>query len=145
MTDVIIARLEEPDLLDVFVTDDGDDVQAAQTEVAVLRAELAELRAAKKAGRISLASFLEFEPDTLAKIDDAERRATPAAAPALITGLAGVDARARWEALTMPQRRQVIRTLCTVRIFKARPGARTFDPDTVKIEWKGRERGASAG
>ncbi len=134
--DVIIERLEQPDVLDVFVRDDGDDVQAAQREVTLRRAELDELRAAKKAGRISLSSFLEFEPDTLAKIADAEQRAIPAAVPALLADLAGADVRPRWEALTVPQRRQVIRTLCVVRVFKARPGARTFDPDTVKVEWR---------
>jgi len=134
--DVIIERLEQPDVLDVFARDDTDDVQAAQRDVAELRAELAELRAAKRAGRISLASFLEFEPDTLAKIADAERRATPAGVPPVLAGLAGPDARPRWEALSMPQRRVVIRSLGTVYVDKARQGTRTFDPATVRVEWR---------
>jgi len=137
VSDVIIARLEQPDAFDLFTRDDADDAQAAQRELAVLRAELADLRAVKRAGKISLASFLEFEPDTLAKIADAERRSTPAAVPAVIAEVAGPDARARWDALSIPQRRQMIRTLAVVKVFRSRQGARTFDPATVKIEWKG--------
>lgn len=133
---VIVARLGQPDVLDLFTRDDADDVQAAQRELAVLRAELADLRAAKKAGRLSLPSFLDFEPDLLSKISAAEGRATPATVPPVLTDLAGPHARARWNALTIPQRREVIRTLCVVRIHRSHQGARTFDPATVTIEWR---------
>lgn len=135
VTDVLIERLSQPDALDVFAADEGDDVQRAQRTLAALRAELSELQAAKKASRISLASFLELEPDLLAKIDEAQRRAIPVAVPPLLANLAGPDVRKRWTALSLPQQREAVRVLCTVYVHRARQGARTFDPATVTIEW----------
>jgi site-specific DNA recombinase len=138
VTDVIVARLSAPDLLDVWTADRGDDVQAAQCEMDALSAELDELRAAKKARRISLASFLEFEPEIIARLGDAERRARPVALPALLTEAAGSDAAARWERLELEQRRAVIRLLATVRIMPrpdSEKGRRMFDPNLIKIEW----------
>jgi hypothetical protein len=94
VTDVIIERLSQPDELDVFSVDDTDDIHAAQRALAALRAELTELRQAKKAGQISLSSFLAFEPDLLAKIDDAQQRSAAAAGvPPLLVDTAGPDVR----------------------------------------------------
>ncbi len=94
------------------------------------------LRMAKKTGRISLTSFLEFEPDLLAKIDDAQQRSAAAAGvPPLLVDLARPDVRERWTALALPQRREVVRALCTVYVHRARQGARSFDPTTVTIDW----------
>ena len=139
--DVIVARLEQPDVLDVFRADDTDAAAAAQREVAVLRAQWDALMAAGErgpdAGGLSVAAVARLEPPLLAKRADAERRAHPPTVPRYVADLAGDDARSRWEALTMPQRRQVIRTLCTVRIHRARRGVRTFDPSTVTVQWKG--------
>ncbi|GAA5141722.1 recombinase family protein [Pseudonocardia adelaidensis] len=141
VTDVIIERLSQPDALEVFTANDGDDVQAAQRELAALRAELAELRHAKKAGRISLSAFLEFEPDLLAKIDDAQQRSAAAAGvPPLLADTAGPDVRERWAALTMPQQREVVRALCTVYVHRTRQGTRSFDPSSVTINWHSAER-----
>jgi len=142
ITDVIVARLERPDVLDVFRADDTDTAAAAQREVAVLRAQWDALMAAGErgpdAGGLSVAAVARLEAPLLAKRADAERRAHPPTAPRFVADLAGPDARSRWEALTMPQRRQVIRTLCTVRIHRARRGVRTFDPSTVTVEWRTR-------
>jgi site-specific DNA recombinase len=45
----------------------------------------------------------EFEPDLLAKIEDAQQRSAAAAGvPPLLVETAGTDARERWAALTMP-------------------------------------------
>jgi hypothetical protein len=146
VADVVIERLSQPDALDVFAADDTDDAQAAQRELAALRAELTELRQVKKAGRISLSSFLEFEPDLLARIDDAQQRSAAAAGvPPLLVDTAGPDVRERWAALTMPQRREVVRALCTIYVHRTRQGTRSFDPDTVTIRWRTAEHPDSSG
>src|SRR5215207_7865248 len=92
------------------------------------------------ARRISLGSFLEFEPDLLARLAEAERRARPVAVPPLVAELAGPEATARWEGLELEQQRAVIRLLCTVRIMRrpeSQRGSRAFDPTLIKIEWRG--------
>jgi hypothetical protein len=40
----------------------------------------------------------------------------------------------------MPQRREVVRALCTVYVHRTRQGTRGFDPNTVTIHWRGAER-----
>lgn len=133
--DVIVERLKRPDLVSVFVRDDADEVERAQLELAASRAELNELRAAKKTGRISLTSFLEFEPDLLAKITDAERRSVPPAVPPVIAEFSGPDAETKWDNSDVSQRREVIRLLATVRIYRATQGARKFDSSLVEVDW----------
>ena len=58
VTDVILARLGEPDLRNVFTVDSGDDVQAAQRELAELRAEHTELIALAERREVSVTGWL---------------------------------------------------------------------------------------
>ena len=138
VTDVILARLGEPDLRNVFTVDSGDDVQAAQRELAELRAEHTELIALAERREVSVTAFARLEAALLPRIADAERRAQPVAVPPLIEHVAGPDAAARWEGLELEQRREVIRLLASVRILR-RPdtekGRKGFDPNLIKIEW----------
>ncbi len=46
------------------------------------------------------------------------------------------DVRAVWESLSLSRRRAVVDTLMTVTLNRTRQGARTFDPESVHIEWK---------
>jgi len=46
------------------------------------------------------------------------------------------DIGGRWHKLPIMVRREIIRLLTTVRILPAVAGARSFDPDPVKIEWR---------
>ena len=81
VTDVILARLGEPDLRNVFTVDSGDDVQAAQRELAELRAEHTELIALAERREVSVTAFARLEAALLPRIADAERRAQPVAVP----------------------------------------------------------------
>jgi site-specific DNA recombinase len=77
------------------------------------------------------------EARLLPEIAAAERRAQRATVPAVLADTAGPDAAARWAALTLPQRREVIDALMTVRIQPTGRGVRTFRPECVEIIWKG--------
>jgi DNA invertase Pin-like site-specific DNA recombinase len=141
VTDVVVERLAQPDLRDVFTTDTGDFVQAAQRQLAELRAEHTELIALAERREVSVTAFARLEAALLPQIADAERRARPAAVPPLIEHVAGPDAAARWEGLELEQRREVIRLLATVRIMRrpdSEKGRKGFDPNLVKVEWQQR-------
>jgi hypothetical protein len=139
VTDVVIERLSQPDALDVYATE-GSGLQEARHTLVALEAELATLRAAKKEGRISLQAFLDFEPDLLGKIETARARLLCTAAPPVLVDLVGGHVRTRWEQLTIPQRRDVIRALCIVNINPTRQGGRQLDPSTIMIDWKPTQR-----
>jgi hypothetical protein len=134
VTDVVIERLSQPDALQVYASE-GSGLQEARQTLVALEAELSTLRAAKKDSRISLQAFLDFEPDLLAKIETARARLLHTAAPPVLVNLIGGQVRARWEQLTIPQRREVIRALCIVTINPTRQGARRLDPSTIMIDW----------
>ena len=74
VTDVIVARLAQPDLRDVFTVDTGDDVQAAQRELAELRAEHTELIALAERREVSVTAFARLEAALLPQ--HRRRRAT---------------------------------------------------------------------
>lgn len=58
--------------------------------------------------------------------------------PPNIADLAGDDVDKRWDALTVEQRREVIRVLADITVLPTtRPrGSTGFDPDAVRIEWR---------
>ncbi len=41
-----------------------------------------------------------------------------------------------WDRLPLPHRRAVVDLLVTVTVLRARQGARVFDPESIRIDWK---------
>jgi site-specific DNA recombinase len=136
---VTVARLQRPDALDLLTTGGDSAVAAALAEMRELRARLDGFYDEAAAGKLTPAGLSRIETGLLADIEAAERRAQRATFPAVVADTAGPDAEARWARLTLPQRREVINTLMTVRILPAGRGARTFRPGDVQIVWKGEE------
>ena len=55
--------------------------------------------------------------------------------------LAGVaDVREAWEAMTVPQRREVVPLLVSVRLLPTGRRGNVFDPASVQITWKATEQ-----
>ena len=139
VTEVVLSRLEQPDVADRLA--DADDDQRADQEQA--RAELAELRAtldgwysAAVDGAVTPSGLAKIEAGLVARIEDAERRAKPRpSSPVLREALAG-DVREWWSTAPVPARREVIRELMTVVIHRTRRGVRHLDPSSVEIEWR---------
>lgn len=140
VTDVIVERLAQPDMLDVFAPlDSADEREAARRELQERRADLEALRAAAEARTITMESFLRLEPVRVAEVRAAERRVTPVEVPPLLAELAGPDAAQRWGTLELEQRREVVRLLADVKIMKRPDGQKGrvgFDPDLIRIDWR---------
>jgi site-specific DNA recombinase len=135
---VTVARLSRPDILELLA--DGDEqeaeVKAARAEAVEKRARLEGFYDAAAAGELTPAALARIEARLLPEIDSAETRARRVAIPSVLRDVAGPDAAEVWAGLPLTAKREVIGLLMTVRIMPTRRGSRTFDPDSVKIEWR---------
>jgi len=137
VTEVVLARLERPDLADVLAESRDDDGTAvALAEAREKRARLEGFYDAAAAGELTPAALSRIEARLLPEIDAADRRARAAVTSPLVGDTAGPDARKRWAKLTLPQRREIISTLMTVRIMPTVRGSRVFRPESIAITWK---------
>ena len=84
-------------------------------------------------GKISRASLMRIENKLLPKIRAAESKAQSVVNP-LVVEMLGENARATWKKMEIPARREVVRALVSVRIFKA-PSGRGFRPEFVRVDW----------
>ena len=137
LTAVVLARLAQPDLLALMTTEGGDPERAAAAaEVAEKRARLDGFYDLAATGELTPAALARIEATLLPQIADAERRARPRGPSPLLGEVQGPDAAARWEGLSLEQRREVIDLLCEVRVLPVGRGKRTFDPRSVRITWR---------
>lgn len=68
------------------------------------------------------------------RLREAELKAVPAAAPAVLRGLTGPAPDEAWGELPLARKRAVIDALVTVRLHRSPRGSRKFSVDTVQIE-----------
>ncbi len=135
VTAVAVARLNRPDLADLLAGDDSA-ANAALDEVRALRARLDSFYDAAAAGEVTAAALGRIEAGLLPKIETAERKATPSTASPLLTMFTAGDADQTWHALSIPQRRDLLRVLMVPVIHRTRQGARKLDPDSIEIRWE---------
>ena len=74
-----------------------------------------------------------IEARLLPEIDAAEKRARSAVGSQLMAQIAGPQGHGVWERLTLEQRREVIATLCVVRILPVGCGSGS----SIRLQWKG--------
>jgi site-specific DNA recombinase len=131
----------------------AEEVQQAQELLDVYREELEEARALNRTrneqGRplLSLTSLSQKELELLPKIEELEARLeTATGVPLLVQQLLGApDPEDVWsgtetsQGLTLEQKREAIRQIVTVRVFKAtRPGRqKSIDPNRVQLSFIG--------
>jgi site-specific DNA recombinase len=138
ITAVILERLKRPDLAKLMAADPADDdATTAAGEVAELRSRLESFYDEAAGGTLTPSALARIESRLLPQIEAAEKRARRSHSAPLLDAVAGPNAEELWESLTLEQRREVISLLCRVRILRGKPGARSFDPASVQIEWHG--------
>jgi DNA invertase Pin-like site-specific DNA recombinase len=131
ITKLVIARLNRPDAADLFTTPENhDDLD----ELAALRARLDTFYDAAAAGEITATALARIETKLLAEITALEHRSRTANVPTVLYDMIG-NAEAVWEQLSMPQRREVIKTLLDVKLLRSYRGARTLQPESVVVTW----------
>ncbi len=136
VTEVVLARLERPDLADAFTDTADAETAAALAEAREKRARLDGFYDAAAAGELTPAALARIEARLLPEIEAADGRARAAVTSPLVAEVAGSQARDRWVKLTLPQRREIVSTLMTVRIMPTIRGSQVFRPESIEIEWR---------
>lgn len=133
VTELVLRRLEQPDALALFVQDDDDHVL---DDVAHLRARLEGFYDAAAIGEITPAALGRIEASMLEQIARLERQVRRVSAPTVVYDLLE-SAREVWPSLAITQQREVVRCLLDVEILRTRSGKRAFDPESVRVTWRG--------
>lgn len=136
VTAVVIERLTRPDAAALFAPID-DNARKATAEVAELRARLDNAADDYADGTLDREQFHRITERLRPRIDAAQARARVIDSSPLLTGLVDAeDVMTVWEALPLSRRRGVVDLLLSVHVLRTKPGARTFDPECVRIEWR---------
>ncbi|MBO1751712.1 recombinase family protein [Actinotalea sp. BY-33] len=137
----IVARLSRPDALALLAAPDepgGDDLHA---EALTLRGRITEAGESFADGLITRGQLEQITARVQTRLAEVEAKMGATARGSVLgPALAGGDVEARWEGLPMDQRRAIVRELVTVTLLRTdRAASRRFDPETVRIEWRGQE------
>lgn len=145
---VILVYLARDDVYEAVCAascHDDAELAEARAERARADAELRELRAAAKAARVSIASFVELEPAFVARLKAAETRERELSTPPELAGLIspGKDVARRWKAAEMSTKRAVARILLSPGLLgelhvRRRPEGRRNKhvPVHERVEWR---------
>jgi site-specific DNA recombinase len=138
VTELVVARLSAPDAAEVLTTGtDSPERAAALAEADQLRARLDEVADQYADGLIDGRMLERITARLRPQLTEAEARSRVVDSTPLLDGLVGMpDVRAAWEGLSLSRRRAVVDTLMTITLNRTRQGARTFDPEAVRIDWK---------
>jgi DNA invertase Pin-like site-specific DNA recombinase len=134
---VIRARLGRPDLAELLAVDDGTAAAGRAAEIKRLRARLVKIESDYDAELIDGRRFKTASDKVkaeLATVESAQRRDRAAGAHDGI--LRAPDPVAAFDASSLMIKRSILDALVTVSLLPAPRGRKTFDPDTVGIEWR---------
>jgi hypothetical protein len=133
---VIVARLSRPDLAEL-IAPKRPDLSPLHTEAQSIRTNLDQLAADMVAGLISRSQMIAATQAGNRRLDAITAELAAAASISALTPFtAAQPAQTVWDGLDGSRRRAVIDALAQVVIHPAGRGARTFNPDTISIEWR---------
>lgn len=141
ITGLVIGRLSRRDAYRELAGSDDRAVLAARAEAARLRGVLAGYKADAIAEKITRVSFAEIEAGLQERIAAEDKAAVAAAVPAALRGLLapGADIAAKWEAMAVPARKDVLRCLfarITIAPAPTRKRGAPYDPGRVAVTWR---------
>jgi DNA invertase Pin-like site-specific DNA recombinase len=118
ITETVIARLSQPDALDLFTADKSADAEAAAAALLAKKQELEDLHALAEAGKLTMTALARHEPRLEGELAALEERARAHIAP-VVRATAGPDAAARWEQLGLAQRKELLLNVADIRLLRA--------------------------
>jgi site-specific DNA recombinase len=138
VTAVILERLRRDDVRELMMADETPDLDAVRLEAESIRAQIKD---ALQLWRKRLMTTADYESNVealQAELTELEAKMTDRSrADVLGALLDAADPEPVWAQMSWARRRAVVDLLCAVTIEPAGRGkARTFDPTTVRIEWR---------
>ncbi|MHB1491320.1 MAG: hypothetical protein ACYCTH_12625, partial [Cellulomonas sp.] len=137
----VVARLSRPDALDLLDAPESPDGEDLHADALSLRGRLTEAGESFADGLITRAQLEQITARVRTSLAEVEAKMSKGARGSILGPvIADGDVSTRWDGLPMDQRRAIVRELVTVTLLRADPAAsRRFDPQTVRIEWKGQK------
>lgn len=138
VTLLVLGRLLAPDAADLLSVDTGPEVDAMRTEAAALRVQLDEAADLFAARSIRATQLATITSTVEARLADVEADLAAVARGDALAGIIGSgDVRVAWDTADILTRRAVVKLLFERIVINPVPrGSRTFDPESVRIEWK---------
>ena len=135
VTDVMVERLSDPDVLAELAADsqDPDRMAAARAELAALTAKLDRATDSFVADKITDSQLERITAAVRPKIEKARTLIASLLPGPDLSHMAGPDAPQKWEAADLDTRRAVIAQMVTITLLRNPAGAKVFDPDSVDI------------
>jgi DNA invertase Pin-like site-specific DNA recombinase len=142
---LIVARLSQPDAVDLLLGNTTVDTGALHTELTVIRERLDGLAREYAEGTIDARQLAAGSAHLRAREVDVTAAIADASRGSVLSGVvAAPDVAEVWNALPLGRRRAIIEALVTVTVLRAqrgrrpgwRPGESYFDPRAVAIEWQ---------
>lgn len=135
---VILERLRRDDARGLLVADETPNTEGLRVEADSIRRQLDESAGLYADGILSAAQLRTTAERLRQRLAEVEDQMTDRSRVAALAGLLEADDPGTvWEQLSWAQRRAVVDVLCSVTIEPAGRGkARTFDPSTVRIDWR---------
>lgn len=136
VAELVRARLTRPDAAALFAVD-VEDTAPLMSEAEQVRGRLDALALDFADGALTPSQLRTATARLRARLSELEEQLGRAAKRDEFAHVATAqDARVAWEKLDVDQRRRLIDTLMTVTLLPAPRGRKTFDPTTVRIEWR---------
>lgn len=139
---VVVERLSRPDALDLLSEDtNAPAVRDAEVRAAAIRERLDDLATGLEEGILTLSAVRKSSERLRAELAKVEAELHNAVhADVLRPLVTAKDVEAIWKRYDLAQRRAVIDALMTVTILKPEQARNSFDPETVRIDWRGVEQ-----
>jgi len=134
---VVVARLSRPDAVDLLRDDTRPDVGELRIRSLALRSRLDSLAVDFADGELTASQLRTATERIRLQIAQLDAALAAAGRVSVLSDLAGQpDTAAVWDGLALDRQRAVIDALMVITLHPPGRGARTFDPSTIKIEWR---------
>jgi len=135
--DMVIGRMSQPDARDLLSAPTSSNLEADRAQARVINDRLDDLATGLEEGLLSLSSVRQSSQRLRAELAEVEARMhTAAHADVLGPLVASEDIEAHWNQMDLQQQRTVIDAIMKITLLSPKRGRNTFDPKTVKIEWR---------
>lgn len=136
VTEVIAARLGQPDVADILAPTEASHAPLVE-QITRLRDRLARNDADYDAGYVDGKRYKAARDKAEGELRDAQAALAQAQAGSVLTGLVtAADPAEAFRDAPLSTRRAVVDALATVMLGRGSRYSRTFDPETVRVDWR---------
>lgn len=135
---IIVERLSRPDAVELLSEPSTPDLGVYRARAQAIRERLDDLATGLEEGLLTLTAVRKSSDRLRVELAATEARMHNAThADVLGPLVTSGDVAATWDKLDLKQKRSAVDALVTVTLLAPKRGRQEFDPESVRIEWKG--------